>query len=393
MPRVKRFGRVNVEKASIDDLASQVGKIWGRRDTKRPPLVQWLGVVDHTSRLVEFVRKSKWDQVVIEIGEVFVWWLSFMNRLAQEPSDTDALELTNAVLFLPGKVSDIVWSKYPGVCPVCFGLEVARRAGVSIEENQEEKPAIPGVSTLVAAHEAMIREGSCRCLSRNDAIENRPQWFKDYTKEAISGVIPSIRDQKPTTLNELENMFKRLFSSKYDIMSVVEVALHLQEEVGEIANAMLRLHCQPHKDSSKSEDLEEYRAERSIRMRSLAEELADVFSWLVATRESTQRIIQTGLHFTRELARRETDRKQEEPNPLLTPDAVENVVRLALSPASTLLDLTLHIFNYNGKLSCDKCKKPECDMTDDEHLDTNGMLFGDTVRGFFEVIANSEPVA
>jgi NTP pyrophosphatase (non-canonical NTP hydrolase) len=393
VPQVHTISGVKTQSASIDDLAEAVRKIWGQRDTVRPPLVQWLGVVAHTSRLVEFVRRTHWDKVVIEIGEIFVWWLSFLNRLAQEPVANNALALTNAVLYVPGKVSDIIWAKYPGVCPVCFGLAVARQEGIVPTEKRAVPPPLPPTVGLVEMYKDVWKARACRCLSNKETIENRQDWFKTYTKQAIAAVSSHTKTHKPRTLNGMENMFRALYSSNYDVMSTVEVALHLQEEVGEIAEAMQKLYNQPHRCANGRQfGLDTYRVQRAIRVRALGEELADVFSWLVAMRESTQRIMQTAPRFSSELAKRSVERKQVE-GEAVSPKEVARVVRRAISPSRSLLELTLHIFNYNGELSCDVCKRPTCSSADPLHGDSNGMLFGDEVRRFFDVIAETEPIA
>jgi NTP pyrophosphatase (non-canonical NTP hydrolase) len=105
-------------------------------------------------------------------------------------------------------IEEAVWEKYPAVCPYCG------------------------------------REENCMCITEE---EKPSQWFKNY-----GGRIP-------TSLDDWQEMFRRIYGRINKATWLVQVWLHVHEELGELSR--------------------EFRLEEISKTR---EEVADCFAWLMA---------------------------------------------------------------------------------------------------------------
>ena len=352
-----------LRQASIDDFANEVRAVW-ERDQNRPILVQWLGVVDHASRLMEELRKESWDGLAHELAEVFVWWLAFVGRLAADPTDKPncVMSATDRVLYLGVAPSDVVWSKYPGVCPVCFGFAIAEERnwdpGTGTEKQWLARQKIVTLGNLKHSYSSIVSDRRCKCLARKSECENRAKGFKSFTKNQIErAVSEKICEKKPTTLVTLEKALVKIYQPAIEVLSPEEMAFHLLEEVGEVSQAMFQLHLQP--------DTPNFAVERQLRLRALREELADVFSWIVTLRAKTFAVLECATDYVHRVSREGT-----------VNTAVEELFKTCLRPVNSLAELVLMKYGgeHESKLHCEGCKMRPCDPT--EHPSDNGELFG-----------------
>ncbi len=378
---------------SIDDYARQVANIWPD-DNRRPILSQWLGVVDHATALVEEVRKSSWHRVAHETAEVFVWWLSFITRLSQKPSSPDkqgGLGVDDAVYYFPDcSPSKIVWYKFPGLCPVCFGYELAcgLRRGHERPFTRAELKDLAGVKTvpgsLFKRFARACGRRQCTCLARKEFVDNRPPEFKGFVKCNVHRLAGTTLAKMPKTLIGLENTLRYVFEPSIHALSITEIAFHLLEEVGEVADALKNLQCQPHPQQSQPRvsAQAQYQKEKGKRLMNLGEELADVFSWTLALQTKTYNILTSAEKYGTQYAD--------------TPEEKENVkffARKLIRPAATLEGLVWRVFSNQNEnfLTCDKCKKRRCNRDAPEHKNSSGRLFGQTVVDLFELITSVNP--
>lgn len=251
----------NYKTASLEVYQSEVEAIWGRYITERPALLTWLHVVDHASAACEGVRKREWNIVLEEVGTVLVWWLAFIAKLNALQRQLQDNESTFSLPFSP---SEIIWTKYPQVCPVEFGLHV--------KSNQGKK--------RIEQLWLDVYDRPCGCLARKKEVEHRSPAEKEFAKECLWKVARAFSDRRPRAICRMEEMLRRFFSPQAYVLSVDEIAFHFMEEVGEVSVAIV--------NASKSKALRKpkvdsglIKEERKQAMRSLVEELADVFSWAV----------------------------------------------------------------------------------------------------------------
>ncbi len=216
--------------------------------------------MQHATAACEGVRKNDWNGVIREITKTIVWWLAFiekLNELSESPEDEEI------VFALPFKPSMIVWQKYPGVCPVEFGLVAAQKdAGEKFEWSKR-----PGEE--------------CRCLARKEEVERRSTKEKKKAKALLKAFAQEQVVNQPQEVVELENMLRRIFAGPIYTLNVEEICLHFLEEVGEVSEALAEATTTQAiaGDQVKRRKLA---FERRGKILGIADELADVFSWAVS---------------------------------------------------------------------------------------------------------------
>jgi len=214
-------------------------------------------VVKHATAACEGVRKSAWNEALEEIGTVVVLWLAFiakLNAVARSSSVDDDI-----VFAIPFSPSDIVWSKYPCVCPVDFGLAVVDAEMPSWDDR-------PGKC--------------CRCPGQKRDVDERPQKQKEFAMQQLRVFAANNQQKQPNSMAQFENALRDVYSGSVYVLSMDEIALHLMEEIGEVSQALAAT-TTSHAARVKDVDLQQFEEERKGQAQSIAEELADVFSWAV----------------------------------------------------------------------------------------------------------------
>jgi NTP pyrophosphatase (non-canonical NTP hydrolase) len=377
--------RKRKDSASIDEYANDIQEIW-KKDRSRPVLFQWLQVVAHASVLAEEVRKEAWDKVVLETAEVFVWWLSFVKRISKEPTDRQD---PDAIYYLPTSASDIVWFKFPNLCPVCFGFQLikgkkVKRKQIEVSEKDFNHVKITQ-SDLISAYNE-INKQPCKCMSRKKSIEARSGEFKTFVKEQLStlGNIPTIKAQKPASLKGLEATIQKIYEPSVFVLTMHEVAFHLLEEIGEVSEALVRLVSQPIPQKNlSSNDLKKFRVEHIKRLKNVREELGDVFSWLIAMRSKTHNVLHRSVNYVERFHTADDVMK-----------TAKQIVKKFLKPTESMVDLVWQIYSDNGNiLVCEECKERHCNPKSPKHRDDSGELFGDKVAKVYDQIKAITPTS
>lgn len=247
--------------ASLEDYQREIVSIWPQLQ-ERPALHTWLRVVQHATVACEGVRKNDWNGVLKEIAKTIVWWLAFiekLNELSGSPEDDEI------VFALPFKPSKIVWQKYPGVCPVEFGLEVQKQA-------KSQNKAKFSWSKRPAQR--------CRCLARKEEVEGRSDSEKRTAKAAVRAFAEEHRAHQPQGVSDLENVLRETFAGPVYTLNVEEISFHLLEEVGEVSEALAEATTS---QAATGEEIagRKLAFERKRNVYGISEELADVFSWAV----------------------------------------------------------------------------------------------------------------
>ena len=363
--KIKPLNRNRRNSVNIDRYADEVTRIWGEQDKERLIVCQWLGVVKHATDVAEAVRRWQWHEVAHGIAEVFVWWLSFVTRLAKDPNVNSELDL---VLHMSSTPSDVIWFKFPNVCPVCFGFALTNKLGINPASIKDEgydrwSKTESKVSIMNCYNDLKLKR--CRCLLNKDQVEDRSDSFKKWVKSNIAILAAASITDKPSSLKKLEDTFKSIYAPACEVLTPDEIAFHLLEEVGEVSEAILSLHLQPMKNK------EEFLATRKKRIQSLAEELADVFSWLVTMLATTHDILSCATKYVEE--QEASDKKM-----------MSQFVSQMLSSSENLVDLVWHMFESKDPmvLGCDKCREPECDENSIKHIENSGMVVSRHLKKF-----------
>jgi len=225
--------------ASIDDYEDDVFYVWGHVDRARSLLDIWSRVVEHTSRLAEGLRRDLYNRVQLELAGVAVWVMTFTGQARRAALREGADHL----IRVQSPLSEIIWFKYPGICPLCEKEKCVCLADLKTVEARHEKP-----------DQAEIEKEN----------KNRRQRVRTVAKQKLGA--------KVSSLDGLENMFEGIYTSNILAWPIEGIAFHLFEEIGEVTMAITRMYTY-------SED-EPNSAEYHERLLELENEIADVLSWL-----------------------------------------------------------------------------------------------------------------
>lgn len=252
----------NFGSASLERYSDAIHKIWGNQITTRPVLATWLHVVEHASSACEGLRKRQWDSVLGELASVFVWWLAFIKKL-NLLANAEGSDLAYSIPFTP---SEIIWTKFPDVCPVEFGLLV-----------QKDKPI--GSDALLKSWRS-LKGQRCACLARKREVEGRTKEEKKFAKRHLWEIARQTASARPSSLDEWEKLFRNLYEGSSYTLQIEEIGFHFMEEVGEVSEALVNIMESGVLATAGTKPTEaEVVEERLVRMKGLVEELADVFSW------------------------------------------------------------------------------------------------------------------
>jgi len=250
----------NRRTASLEMYQSDVLEVWPANMTQRPALYVWLHVVRHASAACEGVRKNEWNVILDELGALVLWWLAFigkLNGLATSRGD-------DVIFALPFTASQVIWNKYPHVCPVEFGLYVIRHKTASLDEIWEATTNM-----------------ECSCLARKKEVEKRSSDEKLYARERLYAFARAFPRWKPKSMSSFEGMLTSIFSGSIYVLTPQEIAFHLMEEVGEVSRALANLEVSQALIRKGKAKVSTFEQERYHGVLGLCEELADVFSWTI----------------------------------------------------------------------------------------------------------------
>lgn len=238
--------------ATLDDLIQDIHIVWVKKDSQRTIYDTLLHTVNHASKLGEQVRRGEYKGVLDELGDTVMWFLTLVGKL-QQPVEQRSKTNREAILFYtPRTLTDIVWNKYPYVCPACF-LRLSR-------ENTSVDPW----------------KRPCDCLLNPRLAEERTEEEKAETEMALRDFAENHKDNKVEKLAGLEEMFASLFVANYENLPLESIAFHLLEEVGEVSDALIRMYTY---NTNRTPDPGQIFESRRAHLES---EIADVVSWIFA---------------------------------------------------------------------------------------------------------------
>ncbi len=248
-PKVKLSEAQN---ATLDDLIHDIRIVWAKKDAQRTIYDTLLHTVNHASKLGEQVRRGEYKGVLDELGDTVMWFLTLVGKLRQPIEHRSPTNREACLFYTPLALTDIVWNKYPYVCPACF-----------LRLSKENKIG-----------EAWQRK--CDCLLSSSTVEERTEEEKAEAEKALRDFAEEHKDDKVKILADLEEMFASLYAANYDNLSLEFIAFHLLEEIGEVSDALIRLYSY---DINKTPDPVQIFENRRAHLES---EIADVISWIFA---------------------------------------------------------------------------------------------------------------
>jgi len=246
--------RRDVGKTSLDEYVSVVASLYSTHDSNRSVWDVWCHTLHHAAGVAEQIRKRARDEKLHrEIADFSLWLFTMVLKLKGEfgSSQGSSEAPTDRFIRIQSGCSDMLWHRYPNICPSCYTRRLVEdRAG----------DAKPG------------QIGPCDCLEYPPGPDDSES--KRMQLSALQRYSFEIQAEKPTAVDEWQNMFSTVFRKNLATFSLKDIALHLMEELGEASDAMIRMYSYKRENFL---DGEPYR-----RQSNLEAQLADVFSWLFA---------------------------------------------------------------------------------------------------------------
>jgi len=259
--RAVNDSRYTVGEMQLDEYVSRIAEVYRANDRHRSLWDVWCHALHHAAAIGERLRKrAPLDRIFDEIADFSLWLFTAVHKLSGPISDPRRQNETcpETLIRIKSGCSDLLWHRYPNVCPFCF---VRRSRDGEFEQGEK-------------------LDAACDC-----ALDAGPEPQDKYEKRAAVHRLrrhgEKMRSAKPKSIDGWQQMFRLLFRAKLAQLSLAEVMLHLMEELGEVSDAMVRMYSYTQQNFLKGEP-----HERQLRLES---QIADVFSWLFSLVEAIDR--------------------------------------------------------------------------------------------------------
>jgi NTP pyrophosphatase (non-canonical NTP hydrolase) len=246
------YSRANVGQMLLDDFVDLVASIYSSHDCNRSIWDVWCHTLHHAASISERIRMGDHPKLRKEIAHFSLWLFTAVLKMRGtfgEPKDGSETPQTSLIRINSG-CSDLIWHKYPKLCPSCSTERIARCT------------AITGVGCFFP----------CECQMRERKAEDKE--MRRIRLNVVSQHSVRVTGERPTRIDDWQKMFGSVFRQTLVELSLAGIALHLLEELGEVSDAMIRIYSYTEPDFQVGEP--------NRRRENLESQLADVFSWLFA---------------------------------------------------------------------------------------------------------------
>lgn len=297
--------------ATLDEWQSAFWNLYGSVDQHIPLYDMMLQLVGDSARLAEAIRKRNYIEAFPVIPRMLSWLTTMVTKVA----------VNNARYHDLGRgrsLAEIVWNKYPTICYQCLHS----RCTCILRDIDAEKDQL-----------ARLTE---------DEYTERQAAIKQEREVAIEQA--QRENTRPAKLDDWVKMFDTIYSGVNRTRTSAEKTFHLLEEIGEVER--------------------ELRSADRIRARvappralEWEDEIADVFSWLMAV----------FLHVRRRMDR--SDAFAIEYRRITHPGAEHSVDAPDLPTFPSLL--WAEFGDPQVGIRCHRCRKTRCDMTTSTSLEAS----------------------
>ena len=155
---------------SLKEWQALFENIYGERNSRVPFPELWLHLMEEAGQVAEDLRKERFKRLSFDLPDVFAWLCSFSNKYSVD-------------------LSELVWNKFPAVCPYCE------------------------------------REEHCICIAGSYPEYNSTR-LKDFRLRL---------DKRPEKFEDWQNMLGKIYGNVNRTVPYFAVGFHLMEEIGEVA--------------------------------------------------------------------------------------------------------------------------------------------------------------
>ena len=204
----------------LDQFVTVVAKVYSAQDEKRSIWDVWCHTIHHAAAIAEEVRKSPDGRKLLgEIADFSLWLFAIVEKLHGEIGKPKTINdpPQESIIRIKNTCSDLLWNKYPGICPGCFVRRTEKRRGCNVDFLDP-----------------------CDCLLYE--VKNLDQSEKRNRTRGLRALGNDNHTSKPKGIDEWQKTFARIFRANIRHLALRDMALHLLEEIGEMSDAMIRIY-------------------------------------------------------------------------------------------------------------------------------------------------------
>jgi NTP pyrophosphatase (non-canonical NTP hydrolase) len=250
----------NIGQLEMDALIVDAATVYAKLDRNRTLWDVWSHALHHAAAVAEEIRKRSQseandEKLKQEIADLALWLFTILVKLRGPigtPIHKNEVPQDWVVRISVG-ASDLMWNRYPGICPWCY-CATHTNSSDKIDELEFWQP--------------------CSCDSLRIAVNKKDSRELRERAKRTRRLAELHSDRRPRTLDGWQDKICSLYRERLTQASLTEVALHLLEEMGEVSDGLIRMYAYLERDLNQIED------EIVARQVRLEDELADVLSWL-----------------------------------------------------------------------------------------------------------------
>ena len=256
----------NAKEVTLDDYIDDIRIVWNRLDAERSVYDTWLHTVNHAASCGEAVRRGHYRKLLDELADTVMWFLTFVGKLQHPPKERCIRIEEERLFYTPASLTDLVWRKYPYICPVCFF-----RLYQTVEEDE-----LLGRKCDCLLHPREVEtRNELLSLDEEEKLGEKERQSRRDRVEALNSYAIWNKSSQVSQVGNLQNMFEQIYQPNIESSSLESIAFHLLEEIGEVSDTLIRIYTYKNSSLSHSEEYPQ-------RISNLESELADVVSWIFA---------------------------------------------------------------------------------------------------------------
>lgn len=222
----------NFMNASLKMWQDHFKRIYGEKNEHMRTEDIWANVIENAGKVAENLRRYKYAAAFQSLAHVACWVFGFATKVQKN-------------------MDDVVWAKYPYICPYC--------------RKEVENVVRP-----------------CSCGTVRVQLEEAKSHVKEtlIQSKMLEYYAKAFKDKKPSSLDDWVSMFGELYMNVTYSTPIEHIGFHLMEEIGEVSRVLRKRREFEERIAEGLEAGTDIEMARQQFESDMNMELADVFSWI-----------------------------------------------------------------------------------------------------------------
>src|SRR5271165_1132887 len=119
-----KHSRATVGRMQLDEYVDVISNVYIAQDRNRSIWDVWCHALHHGAAVAEKIRRrAPAAELMQEVADFALWLFTAVHKLAGEigkPNGVPGESSVEPFIRIRSRCSDLVWHKYPRVCPSCY---------------------------------------------------------------------------------------------------------------------------------------------------------------------------------------------------------------------------------------------------------------------------------